>query len=395
MKTLLTSPSKMSLSDNESVIYQNGLKQASELSLNLLAVKVTNRPSDFNGWCLEMIDVCVNRVNYHLLDADQLKPLKKLVDLLTLGVSVSQLQLAKISPWPLFVDFINQKSQIQGLEERTRLLNYVNKIKTTSLVGMFSEDKLAIAGKHTVQHDPKVYDFDCEWFGSTKGAKAFHQVLDDNSQAMEQALSHIPLEGEVTDEHYQAFVADYVSAHEQIEKKPALAPATRLLAMRRPDQFVVLTNAKTEAFALGLGIKRLTTNDFNSYWVELIGAVRSMSWWSEPAPVMESEVTDEQFSAELFYWQHRAILLDMMFFADSDTTAKSNYLKALKKPARAKTAATGGRRSKESARALVERVLATDDMPDFIMAQRESIISQVEAGKKIDDVIALLRKIFS
>ena len=68
MKTLLISPSKMSLSSNETVIYQNALKQAAELTLNLMAVKVTNHPTDFNSWCREVIDVCRHSVNRYLLD---------------------------------------------------------------------------------------------------------------------------------------------------------------------------------------------------------------------------------------------------------------------------------------------------------------------------------------
>ena len=62
----------MSLSSNESVIYQSALKQASQLSLNLLAVKVTKHPVDFNGWCRELIDVCRHRINRDLLDVEQL-----------------------------------------------------------------------------------------------------------------------------------------------------------------------------------------------------------------------------------------------------------------------------------------------------------------------------------
>ena len=38
MKKLLISPSKMALGEQESQIYQNILKQASDISLNLMAV---------------------------------------------------------------------------------------------------------------------------------------------------------------------------------------------------------------------------------------------------------------------------------------------------------------------------------------------------------------------
>jgi len=67
MRKLLSSPGKMSLNDAENSSYQNTLKHVTELSLNLIAVKVENRPDDFLGWCTELIDVCRNRINISLL----------------------------------------------------------------------------------------------------------------------------------------------------------------------------------------------------------------------------------------------------------------------------------------------------------------------------------------
>ena len=384
MKTLLISPSKMSLSSNETVIYQNALKQAAELTLNLMAVKVTNHPTDFNSWCREGIDVCRHRVNRDLLDEHQKKPLKKLTELLASGISVSQLRMAGIAPWPFYAGFLTAQSEIQVLTERQRLLEYVAKLKTGSLQAMIDEDRLCYAGKHISSHDPMVFDFDCEWFGGTKTVKAFHQILKDSPQQLDQALAHIPLEGEVTQAHYEAFIADYVQAFALIEEKPTLGPASRLLAMRRPDQFIVITSTKLDPICQGLGVRRITNHDFDGYWSQIITAIRHMSWWKSALPEQEEEQ---------FLWHHRAILVDMLLYADDTTAQKSNYLKLLNKPARAKTSGNT-RRSKESAGALVDRVLASEDIEDFIKAQRDSIVAQVEAGKKIDDVITLLKKIF-
>ncbi len=51
MRKLLSSPVKMPLSESENFIYQNVLKYVPELSLNLMAIKVTERPEDFLSWC--------------------------------------------------------------------------------------------------------------------------------------------------------------------------------------------------------------------------------------------------------------------------------------------------------------------------------------------------------
>jgi len=384
VKNLLISPSKMSLSNNESIVYQNMLKQASLLSLNLMAVKVTNHPSDFNSWCRELSDVCRNRVNRDLLDEEQHKPLKKLTELLASGISISQLRMAKISPWVLYAEFLTKQADVHALDERRRLLEYVAELTQGPLTAMIDEDRRVIGGKHTATHDPIVFNFDCEWFGGTKTNKAFHQLLDNNCAALDLALNHIPLTGEVSHADYQAFIKDYSQAFADINEKATLGPASRLLAMRRPDQFVVITTAKLDPLCQGLGIKRITNTDFVGYWSELIGTVRAMGWWSEEAP------EDEE---QLFLWKNRAILIDTLLYADETTATKSNYLKLLNKPSRAKAKGTS-RRSKESAAALVDRVLSSQDVPDFIVAQRDSIVAQVESGKKIDDVISLLRKIF-
>ncbi|NRA60088.1 MAG: hypothetical protein HRU25_04095 [Psychrobium sp.] len=384
MKTLLISPSKMSLSDNETVVYQNALKQAELLSLNLMAVKVESEPSDFNAWCVEMIDICVNRVNRDLLEDDQVKPLKKLTDLLMSGISINQLRLAKVAPWPFYAKFMQKHATVNAFDERRRLLEYVANIKADGLKSLISEDRMAVAGKHTANHDPSIFNFDVEWFGSTKTAKVFHQLLDDNAQLFDTALAEIPLEGAVDKAHYDAFIALYVDVFKSIEEKALLGPATRLLAMRRPDQFVVVTSAKLDAYCQGLGLKRISNTDFAGYWKELITSIRQTSWWNSELP----EIEEEQF-----FWHNRAILIDMLLYADETTALKSKYLKALSRPAKSRSTG-GGKRSKESASALVDRVLASDEVPSFIAEHSNSNVAQVEAGKKIDDVISLLHKIF-
>ena len=382
----------MPLSDNEGIIYQNALKQVSDISLNLMAVKVDNHPGEFNLWCRELAEICLYKVNRELMDEHQFKPLNKLIDLMKLGASVSQLRMSCIAPWPFYVGFLQEQADIHALEERTRLLTFIDKIKATPLAEMIEEDRLAFAGKHTSKHDTAVYNFDVEWFGSTKGAKPFHNVLAQYPELLDTALAHIPLTGEVTKSDYQAFVRDFKAVFDKIGEKATLAPATRLLAMRRPDQFVVLGSGKIDSLCQGIGIAKLSNQSFDDYFTALIGSVRNMAWWRQEAP------EDEQ---ELFLWQHRAILLDMLFYADAQTPENSNYLKLLNKPVKAKAAkssasgtGTGGRRSKDTAAMLVDRALAAGDIPEHILAKRDSIVAEVEKGKKVEDVLNLMRMIF-
>ena len=74
-----------------------------------MAVKVVNRPDDFTSWCGEFIRLCQNDLNIALLDDEQFLPLKKLQETLEAGFTISQCKMARIAPWPIFVDFIEQQ----------------------------------------------------------------------------------------------------------------------------------------------------------------------------------------------------------------------------------------------------------------------------------------------
>ncbi|NQZ51654.1 MAG: hypothetical protein HRT95_16225 [Moritella sp.] len=54
MIKFITSPQDMRLSDVETAQYDQIVDYVTEISLNLMAVKVTNRPADFLGWCNEL-----------------------------------------------------------------------------------------------------------------------------------------------------------------------------------------------------------------------------------------------------------------------------------------------------------------------------------------------------
>jgi len=324
-----------------------------------------------------------------LLETEQLRPLKKLQDLLENGISISQLKMLRIAPWPIFSDYIKQQ-QFHVLDERLKLLNYINELKQTPLAEMIEEDRLAFVGKHTQKHDHSVYNFDVEWFAATKGAKVFQQLVQQSPSLFDQAIAHIPLTGDVTFDHYQKFVTDYQAIFQQVGEKAPLAAATRLLAMRRPDQFVALTNAKIELFCQGLGIAKFDKHDFLSYWQDMIATIRSCAWWHQAEPEQAEEIP---------LWQNRAILVDVFLFADQSLAQKSNYIKNKEralKPTHSKNNAMSSarKRSTESAEMLVDKALAAEDLPEYLQAKRDSIIKEVKNGKSVEHVIGLMRSIF-
>jgi hypothetical protein len=234
------------------------------------------------------------------------------------------LKIVSKAPWPVFVSFIEQQANLHALEERLTLLDYIRELEQTDLSAMSDLDRLVIAGKHTNKHIHTVYNFDIEWVASTKGAKIFQTLFTEQPSAFDHALSFIPLTGDVTPAQYKKFVVAYkeiFSTHTKDKangEKAPLAPASRLLAMRRPDQFMAITNTKIAVLCQGLGIQKFNNYDFESYWQDLIGTVRTFAWWHQSEP---SEPREHKL------WQARVILMDLCLFADEDLAATSNYLR--------------------------------------------------------------------
>ncbi|MEW6990021.1 hypothetical protein AADZ91_04960 [Colwelliaceae bacterium 6441] len=394
MRKLLSSPVKMPLSESDNFVYQNVLKFVPELSLNLMAIKVNERPEDFLGWCHELLRLCREDLNMDLLEPEQLRPLKKLQDTLEASISRSQVNMTRIAPWPIFFDYINRQRVIHALDERLKLLNHIEEIRTQPLAEMIEEDRLAFSGKHSSKHDVSVYDFDVEWFASTKSAKVFHTLLAQKADAFDHALNCIPLEGDVTPEEYNNFV----SAYQQIfssyttdkpsgEKAP-LAPATRLLAMRRPDQFIALTNNKIDILCQGFSIAKFNNVDFTSYWQDMIGTIRTCAWWHQSEP---------ENNDELVLWKNRAILIDIFLFADENLAENSNFIrlrdKALNTPVKSATS-IAKKRTKASAEMLVDKALENEELPEYMLNKRDSLVNQVKDGKSVEQAIGLMRAIF-
>lgn len=385
----------MSLSDAENHIYQNAIKYVTELSLNLMAVKVTIHPTDFNSWCAELVRICRHELNKELLEVNQLPILKKFQTILENGFSTSQFKMARIAPWPIFFGFIQQQNDIHALDERLKLLSYMNDIREIPLAEMTELDRLVFAGKHTPKHNISVYNFDVEWFSSTKGAKVFHQLLQQQPHKFDIALSYIPLVGDVTFDQYSDFVKayqeifiSYTQNNSKGEKAP-LTPATRLLAMRRPDQFISISNNNLDVFCQGLSIPKFKNNDFNSYWHDMIATLRTFSWWHQEQPLDEKE---------LELWKVRAILVDLFFYADEELALNSNYIllrdKSVKLSNRNSSVSVSRKRPQESVEMLVDRALESEDLPEYIQGKRDSIIKQVKAGKSVEQAIGLMRAIF-
>jgi hypothetical protein len=123
---------------------------------------------------------------------------------------------------------------------------------------------------HNIDHDSRrgiagfgeVEGIDWLWFGSMKGAGYYKQAINQNSRQISDALDEIPLTGEITEQHFNRYLALFRTAFENT----GIATATRLLAFKRPDYFVCLDsknrNKLCEAFDIP---KSVDLDDYYSF----------------------------------------------------------------------------------------------------------------------------------
>lgn len=92
-----------------------------------------------------------------------------------------------------------------------------------------------------------------------------------------QAIDLIPLNGDIPHKLYQQYFDTFTGGN---ESSNPIATATRLLAMKRPDQFVCVNNANRETLCKQFGINDKGF-DAGSYWL-LIEKIRKTPWFNAP-----------------------------------------------------------------------------------------------------------------
>jgi hypothetical protein len=146
-------------------------------------------------------------------------------------------------------------------------------------------------------------NFDPRWalFGSMKGAGYFHQAVNKNSPHISRALDRIPLDGKISHSAYEDYIKEFTKAFSQ--NAHGIATATRLLALKRPDQVVCLNSQNQRELCKNFGIAQ-TAMDFDLYWREIIEPIMATPWWNAVRPSNE----------DASIWDGRAALLDAVFW---------------------------------------------------------------------------------
>lgn len=140
------------------------------------------------------------------------------------------------------------------------------------------------------------------WFGNMGAARKFWPALNYHVPQLSKALDSIPLGGDVTRSQFDAYVASYKRAFP--DGGWGIGTATRLLAMKRPDQFVCLDTANLKGLCKEFGIP-VAGMSLDRYWDEVIERVRDTPWWLSPRPTR---------GRDLQIWEGRVAMLDAIFY---------------------------------------------------------------------------------
>lgn len=208
-----------------------------------------------------------------------------------------------IMDWKTFVSKVREDKH-HSVEGRLAVLRGARDLfNNGTAFETFSEiERKSIAGI-LGPREREIEDFDWAWFGSMFGAGVFKNRIINNPSVISHALDAIPLRGAVARSDYETFVQRFESAFGSDERKAGIAPASRLLAMKRPDYFVCYDSPNRAGLSQHFGVAKSAVA-LGTYWDYLVEPMLYSAWWLAPRPAgQEGEI-----------WDGRAAFLDAIYY---------------------------------------------------------------------------------
>lgn len=204
---------------------------------------------------------------------------------------VIAVQAALSSNWPDYYEQLTQLPQAFELAACLKLLDVADQLMNQSNVEGLNQfinsnliERYLIGGVEDSQ-TAKHYPFNTQLLGNMQGFASFKKVLKSAPEGLAKLLKIIPTYGRIDGWHFTQFIDAYQALFAANGfKQTHLFPATRLLTMKRPDQFVAINADSVELVCQTFAIKPLKKQDFQRYWDEVIVALQKTSWFNMEQP---------------------------------------------------------------------------------------------------------------
>lgn len=208
--------------------------------------------------------------------------------------------------WSKFV-VLARADRFHDFAKRMKLMRAIQQIfsRAPSFANVTAAEAKGIAGVlgRGEAEEEGLDGFDWGWFGSMGGAGTFAELIGLADGALAAALDTIPWRGDVTEAEFDDYVAAFTAAFSNSSRTARLAPATRLLAMKRPDVFVCVNGGNTTGLAKALSFAP-TTIKLENYWERVIEPIRQAPWYISPRPAGKN----------MELWDARVAMLDAIYY---------------------------------------------------------------------------------
>lgn len=199
--------------------------------------------------------------------------------------------------WEQFFDAVSKMTH----HDFEQALDFLDKARN-AFKQHLSFDSIDQPLRKTIAGLPNSEDGRWGWFGSMGGAGFYHQAVNQNNIHLSQALDCIPFQGIVSRNDYDGYISRFIEAFPN--GGDGVAVASRLLAMKRSDQFVCLNSSNRIRLCEDFGINANGIT-YERYWEEIIERILDTPWWNAKPPAEEKE---------RLVWDGRAAMLDAIFF---------------------------------------------------------------------------------
>lgn len=218
---------------------------------------------------------------------------------------------AKTSPvalsWAEFVEGVKSDGH-HNLDGRLAILERASALfsERVTFKAMSPHERKAIAGTYGSK-EPRLDGLEWPWFGTMFGQGDFKNLVINSPKQLSEALDHIPAESDISEEQFDAFAVSFDRAFQGKSHRGGAPTATRLLAMKRPDFFVGVTDANRNGICAAFGTAPTTLN-LGNYWSRVVVPMQNSPWWSAPRP-------RDALNGRI--WDNRAALLDSIYYDPS------------------------------------------------------------------------------